>query len=181
MTLTKKEIMKKITLVLVILFTLFSCNKKENQNIENLKKNQAVLKENSKTIITEKSQKKDFINNENDTIIIENQTAVIFEPTDKSIEKRKKEIGEEDFYTGADDYMWYLNESNEYLKTKKIKILFVKNDKILKFIENNKNLTIINLSNENELWGIYLFDSKQKPKSIDMTNTSDEYMGYFNK
>ena len=50
MTHTKKEIMKKITLVLVILFTLFSCNKKENQNIENLKTNQAVLKENSKTI-----------------------------------------------------------------------------------------------------------------------------------
>lgn len=129
--------MKKVT-ILFTLFTLFSCNKKENQNVENLKKNQTVLKENNQTKIEKKLQKNHSIKSENDTLIIENKTALIFEPTDKSIVKRKKEIGEEDFYIGADDYMWYLNESNKYLETRKIKILFVKNDKILKFIEKNK-------------------------------------------
>ena len=173
--------MKKNNIILLTLFILFSCNKNENQNLENLKKNQTVLKENVKTKIAQNSLKNHSKKKENDTLIVENKIALIFEPTDKSIVRRKNEIGEEDFYIGADDYMWYLNESNKYLETQKIKIQFVKNDKVLKFIEEDKNETIIKLTNENELWGIYLFDPKQKPKRIDMTDTSEEYKKYFEK
>ena len=171
--------MKKIIQILLILFTLISCNKKENQKIENLKIDQNVLKENNETKIAKKTQNQISTKKESDTVTIENQIAVIFEPTDKSIEKRKREIGEEDFYIGADDYMWYLNESNNFLEKQKIKVLNVKNDKILKFVGENRNVTLIKLENEKELWGIYLFDLKQKPKRINMTDTEMELKEYF--
>lgn len=171
--------MKKIIQILLILFTLISCNKKEKQNIENLKIDQNVLKENNETKIAKKAQNQIYTKKESDTVTIENQIAVIFEPTDKSIEKRKREIDEEDFYIGADDYMWYLNESNKFFEKQKIKVLNVKNDKILKFVGENRNITLIKLENEKELWGIYLFDLKQKPKRINMTDTEMELKEYF--
>ena len=127
------------------------------------------------------SCKKNIEKKETNTITIEKSTVIIYEPTNKAIEKHKKEVGEEDFYIGAGDYMFYLNESNKYLELQKAKILIIKNDKILKFISADNSETIIKLNDEKEIWGIYFFDPKQKPKRIDMTGTEEEYQEYFKK
>lgn len=114
-----------------------------------------------------------------DTIVIKSQIAIIIEPTDKQIEKRKKEVGEEDFYIGADDYMFYLNESSETFRKNKLEVLNIKNGKILNFQLENGNNAILELNDEDELWQIYLFDPKLKPKKIDMTDSENEYKTYF--
>ena len=115
------------------------------------------------------------------TIIIKNKTAILYQPTDKSVQNRKNQVNEEDFYAGADDYMFYMNESEKYLKSKKINLLSIKNNKVLKFVSANKTITYINLNEENEIWGIYFFDSKQKVKKVDMTAIGEEYNRYFVK
>ena len=168
--------MKKYKSILFALLTLISCNQKENHREENLKE--------KKTISSKKNENRKSENNETsknviDTIIIKSQIAIIIEPTEKQIEKRKKEVGEEDFYIGADDYMWYLNESTETFRKNKLNVLNIKNDKIIKFEMENGNNAILELNGENELWQIYLFDPKLKPKKIDMTDSENEYKTYF--
>ena len=168
--------MKNYISVFLTLFTLISCNQTVNQKEENL---------NSITTISEKKVSKKKINNTKsnkngiDTVVIKNQTAIIIEPTDKQIEKRKREIGEEDFYIGADDYMWYLNESTETFRKNKLNVLNIKNGKIIKFEMENGNNAILELNGKDELWQIYLFDPKLKPKKIDMTDSETEYKTYF--
>lgn len=124
------------------------------------------------------SEKKTLQKVKNDTLVIENRSAIIYEPTDERINKLKKEVGEEDFYIAADDYLFYLNDSYKYLESQKMKIVMTKNDKVLKFILADKSITTIKLDLEKEIWGIYLFDPKQKPKKIDMTATADEFKEY---
>ena len=168
--------MKNYISVVLALFTLISCNQTVNQKEENL---------NSITTISEKKVSTKKINNTKsskngiDTVVIKNQTAIIIEPTDKQIEKRKKEVGEEDFYIGADDYMWYLNESTETFRKNKLNVLSIKNGKIIKFEMENGNNAILELNGKDELWQIYLFDPKLKPKKIDMTDSENEYKTYF--
>ena len=168
--------MKNYISVVLALFTLISCNQTVNQKEENL---------NSITTISEKKVSTKKINNTKsskngiDTVVIKNQTAIIIEPTDKQIEKRKREIGEEDFYIGADDYMWYLNESTKTFRKNKLNVLNIKNGKIIKFEMENGNNAILELNGKDELWQIYLFDPKLKPKKIDMTDSENEYKTYF--
>ena len=168
--------MKKYKSILFALFTLISCNQKENHSEENLKDAKTIS---SKKMKIEKLKITETSKNVIDTIIVKSQIAIIIEPTEKQIEKRKKEVGEEDFYIGADDYMFYINESTKTFNKNKLKILNVKNDKIINFKLENGNNAILELNDEGELWLIYLFDPKLKPKKIDMTDSENEYKNYF--
>ena len=168
--------MKNYKLVFLAIFTLISCTQIVNQKEDNLN---SVTTISEKKVANKKTDIAEISKNRIDTIVIKNQTAIIIEPTDKQIEKRKKEVGEEDFYIGADDYMWYLNESTETFRKNKLNVLNIKNGKIIKFEMENGNNAILELSGEEELWQIYLFDPKLKPKKIDMTDSENEYKTYF--
>lgn len=164
--------MKKYTLVLFSLLIIVSCNENKKKVVEksNIVKSIAVSKFNSSNSLISKVT--------SDTLIIKSKCAIIYQPTEKNIEKRKKEIGKEKFYVGADDFLFYLNESNEYLESKEIKIITTENDKILKFISSNKNVTIINLDLEKDVVGIYFFNPQQAPKKINIMAISDEFESY---
>ena len=163
--------MKKYKSILFALFTIISCNQKENHSEENLK--------GAKTIENRKVENTESSKNVIDTISVKSQIAIIIEPTEMQIEKRKKEVGEEDFYIGADDYMFYINESTKTFNKNKLKVLNIKNDKIINFEFENGNNAILELNEEGELWKVYLFDPKLKPKKIDMTDSENEYKNYF--
>lgn len=165
--------MKKYILLLLGLFIMISCNENKKKDLE---KSNIVGK---KIIVSKKLTTNNLLSKvSNDTIIIESKCAVIYEPTEKYIEKSKKDVGEENFYVGADDFLFYISEANEYLESKKIKIITTENDKILKFISNNKRVAIVKPDLEKELFGIYLFDPKQDPKKINITAISDEFESY---
>ena len=163
--------MKKYKSILFALFTIISCNQKENHSEENLK--------GAKTIENRKVENTESSKNVIDTISVKSQIAIIIEPTEMQIEKRKKEVGEEDFYIGADDYMFYINESTKTFNKNKLKVLNIKNDKIINFEFENGNNAILELNEQGELWKVYLFDPKLKPKKIDMTDSENEYKNYF--
>ena len=163
--------MKKYKSILFALFTIISCNQKENHSEENLK--------GAKTIENRKVENTESSKNVIDTISVKSQIAIIIEPTEMQIEKRKKEVGEEDFYIGADDYMFYINESTKTFNKNKLKVLNIKNDKIINFEFENGNNAILEFNEEGELWKVYLFDPKLKPKKIDMTDSENEYKNYF--
>ena len=169
--------MKIIALITFIVLSFIICNEKDQQSLKesnNQNDSQKIIElQNVKM-----SRSKILVKRNNDTLVIENRSAIIYEPTDKRINKLKKEFGEEDFYTSADDYLFYLNESNKYLESQKMKIVMTKNDKVLKFILADKSVTTIKLDLEKEIWGIYLFDPKQQPKRIDMTAIDEEYKEY---
>lgn len=168
--------MKNYKSVFLAFFALISCNQIVNHKEDNLD-NGATISE--KKVENKKNDNAEISKNRIDTIVVKNQTAIIIEPTDKQIEKRKKEVGEEDFYIGADDYMWYLNESTETFRKNKLNVLNIKNGKTIKFEMENGNNAILELNGEDELWQIYLFAPKLKPKKIDMTDSENEYKTYF--
>jgi hypothetical protein len=168
--------MKNYKSVFLAFFTLISCNQIVNHKEDNL---DSVTTISEKKVENKKNDNAEISKNRIDTIVVKNQTAIIIEPTDKQIEKRKKEVGEEDFYIGADDYMWYLNESTETFRKNKLNVLNIKNGKTIKFEMENGNNAILELNGEDELWQIYLFDPKLKPKKIDMTDSENEYKTYF--
>jgi hypothetical protein len=168
--------MKSYKSVFLVFFTLISCNQIVNHKEDNL---DSVTTISEKKVENKKNDNAEISKNRIDTIVVKNQSAIIIEPTDKQIEKRKKEVGEEDFYIGADDYMWYLNESTETFRKNKLNVLNIKNGKTIKFEMENGNNAILELNGEDELWQIYLFDPKLKPKKIDMTDSENEYKTYF--
>lgn len=114
-----------------------------------------------------------------DTLIIDRQAAVFYQPDSLQIEKRMKEVGEADFRAGADDYIYYVNTSVEYLEKKGLPVLDAKNKKYLKFVLTGKQHQFIKLDTLEELWGIYLFDPKKSVYAADMTIIEDEYKSYY--
>jgi hypothetical protein len=95
------------------------------------------------------------------------------------MEKRMKLVGEADFRAGADDYIYYVNTSAEYLEKQGLPVLAARNKKYLKFVLANRQVQIVKLDTLEELWGLYLFDPKKKPSSVDITVIEDEYKNYF--
>ena len=156
----------------LLLLTVTSCSGK----IE--KKDKASLQE---SLIDTSGKVKDTLANvdNSDTLIIDRKAAVFYLPDSLQIEKRKKEIGEENFYIGADDYLNYLHTSNDFLDSVKLPVLYAENKKYLKFIGNNNSQTIIRLDTLSELWGIYLYDPGKKEKLVDMLTIEEEYNNYF--
>lgn len=80
---------------------------------------------------------------------------------------------------GADDYIFYLNNSLEFLEKQKLSINITKHEKVLQFILSDKSKVYIKLDTLQELWGIFLFDPHANPKLIDMTTIEEEYQNYY--
>jgi hypothetical protein len=148
---------------------LSSCNQKSPNG--NLKTDQL---DTTNRII---SQEKQIIAT-NDTLIVNKTCAVIVTADSLQIAKRKEELGDE-FYIGADDYAFYLNETQIFLDSVKLKTIDCKGKKYLKFIYIDNKQEVINLTDLDELWKVYLFDPKRNSKSINMTMINEEYTSYF--
>lgn len=115
-----------------------------------------------------------------DTVSIEHAGAVFFSPDSAAIEKRKKEVGEEDFYIGADDYMYYMHLSHDYLEKQDLPITMVKTNQVIKF-ESPGQSEVIRLATLPELWGVYLFQPGKPVHFADILDMEAEYKKYFGK
>jgi hypothetical protein len=117
----------------------------------------------------------------NDTLIVDRQAAVFIEPDSIRIEREKKQSSEEDFYTAADDYLYYLSSVNKFLDSVKLRKLYTTDKKYIKFISNDKSEQLIKIDELPQLWSIYFFDPRKKAKDIDMTMVWEEYEEYYSK
>jgi hypothetical protein len=113
-----------------------------------------------------------------DTLFIDSRAAVFFQPDSLTIEKKIKEQGEE-FLLGMDDYLHYMSESQEYLEKQGVPILNAKGEKFLKFTMANKSSKVINVRNQEDLWGVYLFDPNKQPHFGDILNMEEDFKSYF--
>lgn len=115
---------------------------------------------------------------ETDTLIVTSRAAVFYQPDSLQIEARMKEAGEEDFRAGMDDYLYYLNESWQYLESRGLPVLDAKNRTFIKFVGTDSN-QLVRLDTVPELWGVYLFDPAKRYYKADMTVVDEEYKAYF--
>lgn len=165
--------MKQIIKILILCSVLNSCVSGSEQDGERS------LPRLDSIVPSVLSQKKKPFQLAGDTIIVCDRVAVIIEPDSARIERSKMEVGEEVFYVGADDYLFYLNKSSEFLDSLKLTIIDVKEEKFLKFVLNDKSYHVIKPDTLPDLWNIYLFDPSRKAQKIDMTMIEDEYKNYF--
>jgi hypothetical protein len=114
-----------------------------------------------------------------DTLIIQQRCAVFYAPDSVQMEKRMKLVGEEEFRAGADDYIYYINTSVDYLEKQYLSVINAKDRKYISFITADKRSQLIKLDTLEELWGIYLFDPNKKPYHSDLTIIEEEYKEYF--
>ncbi len=122
--------------------------------------------------------KKNIVKN-GDTLAIDRKSAVFFQPDSLQMEERMKKVGEKDFRAGADDYIYYINISAEFLEKQGLPVLNAKGKKYLKFLTSDKKAELVKLDTLRELWGMYLFDPEKKPHYADIIEIEDDYKSYF--
>ena len=167
-----------LKLIVLLFLILASCDDSSHQDTTSIKSTRGDTT--FQTDTTHKSLIASATNSaNNDTLIVDRQAAVFIEPDSLKIESRKKQIGEEDFYTGADDYLFYMNTAHEFLDSIKLTSLNAKEKKFIKFIRSDKTHQVIKLDKLPELWSIYFFDPTKKAKQVDMTIIDEEYKSYF--
>jgi hypothetical protein len=116
---------------------------------------------------------------DNDTMLVDKKCVVFFQPDSALIELHMKKSKEEDFRAGADDYMYYINESWQYLDKKGIKILDAKDKKYLGFISVDKKMQLVKLDTLPDLWGLYFFDPAKQPHYADIMDIESDYDNYY--
>jgi len=99
----------------------------------------------------------------------------------------KKELGENDFYTAADDVAYYMGEATIFLdsscKADGIKMYMCNGDSVssVRFmLSNGSGLTTLP-DTLTELEGIYFFDPAGRRYAADITDISAEYERFFKK
>lgn len=115
-----------------------------------------------------------------DTVVISERAAIFFDPDTVQIEKAKKEcLEEDDFYTAADDNLYYMWLASNFIDSVKLKKVDIMGKKVLKFVSATGGATFVNLDTVNWLWGVYFFDPQKKPHDADVVSIEEEYHKYF--
>ena len=102
--------------------------------------------------------------------------AVLIYPTEQQINSEKEKIGEEDFYTIAGDYNFYMGNLIEPMQQLEIKTITAQK-RILKFQGTDKDY-IIDLDKKGSLdlpyWKAILFTKSNAPIFIEVTDTDND-------
>lgn len=117
--------------------------------------------------------------NTTDTLVIDKNAAIYYNPDSIQMAKWKKDVGEKDFETVADDWSFYINSANEFLKTTTLPVEDASGKKVLKFIKADRTVTLIRLDTLSNFWGYYLFSTGKAPQFADITMMEDSYKKYF--
>lgn len=184
--------MKTLFYILIIPLVIFSCNSgKDKSTTTETFRDTAIGTRDSTyskkdysndefdTLAIDRRKEKDYANSEADTLIIDRRSAVFYQATDAQIAKRKREIGEDTFYIGADDYLFSMHESYDFLETKKLPLIDAGDKRYVKFICSDKSVTMVFLDTLPDLWGFYLFDPRKKPLFADIAMMEEEYAKYY--
>jgi hypothetical protein len=105
--------------------------------------------------------------------------ALIYSPDSLKILELKKD-GEENFYTAADDAMYYIAQSREFLQKNSIKVIETQ-VRSVDFYNGTKLVKHIDLNSVDNAWGIILFNGIDEPVESDMTSIELEFGQVMNK
>lgn len=110
--------------------------------------------------------------------LIDFPCAVLVYPSNKTIARLKKEGPEDDFYTAADDNLYYMSQCIDYLDSVKTKKLTRETEGVVFFKTAAGKVYKIHL--DSLQWGVLLFNGKSKPIEADMTSIENDYKPYMN-
>lgn len=118
-----------------------------------------------------------------DTLKISGQVAVFFLSDTSQLQKVKSLISPDIFESLTHDCFYQMRNAKIVLKKnwKKVKIIETSKARWLVFEYANHTQSLVDLDTNNELCGIYLFNSKSAPLFIDMMNIDTRAEFYFNK
>ena len=111
-------------------------------------------------------------------ITIDKRTAVYYSPDSVQVQ-REVNKEEEEFYTAADDNIYYMSQARHFTDSLKLNAVDVIGQKFIKFICQDGTSVIIKKDTLQSLWGVYLFDPGKKPMEADMMNIGADYKSYF--
>lgn len=116
----------------------------------------------------------------NDFTLITEKAGIFISPDTVEIERLKQEYGEEDFYTAADDNLYYEYEADKHLEQKGIKTIYPKT-RYLKFkTSSGKEYFFDTKPESGPNWYLMLFDpSKNYPVIISTIDIVEEHNKYF--
>lgn len=140
-------------IILILLFILFiSCKYKEQKIVTNE---------------VSSIEKKD-------TFFIENNQVLFISPSSKDFDEMKKRMGEENFYTIADDANFYGANAYEFLDSLNVSYANTDSDAIVAYKKNNKTEILIPIKSK---WYSLLNKNEQLIK-IDLVTFEDNYKKY---
>jgi hypothetical protein len=119
----------------------------------------------------------------NDTLAIENRAAVFYLPDSLQLDKIKTISKKENYETEVHNCFFLMQNARNVLKKywPKIHIIETSQNRFLLFLKANKTKTCIDLNNEGDMCGIFLFDGKKEPELVDMMNIDTALGFYFDK
>jgi hypothetical protein len=119
---------------------------------------------------------------QHEIFIVDSAAAVITILSTTEIEKRHKKSTDEDFYTGADNQMFYASEAQSFLERQPIKLIGLDPDyKYLAFKQANGVLHKIKLDTVVFISNLYFFDPQKRFHKVDMLDVEAEYKKYFGR
>jgi hypothetical protein len=86
--------------------------------------------------------------------------AIFIDPTDEELDKMKKDNGEEDFYTIADDNVYFNSQASDYLKEKNVASCHTENEKHAFITKDNKRYE---LDKACSYWCLIIWNGRDKP------------------
>jgi len=99
--------------------------------------------------------------------------AILYEADPTKIKAFKAKMNEEDFYTVADDSMWYLAQAREFLEKQNVEIVDTKESKILLTGKNHKPVQIdVPID---QCAALYFYDGINPPVEADLTMVDEDY------
>lgn len=118
-----------------------------------------------------------------DTLVIDKQAAVFFTADSAHAERFKAKFGA-GAYDGTDHECFYqMKNSRTSLKEHwpQVHIYEVKSNTVLLFVKEDGQKTIIDLSQKNDLCGLFIFNRKKDPLPADMMGIGTSLETYFLK
>ncbi len=113
--------------------------------------------------------------------VIDFSCALIIDPTADQVDEMKKKEGEENFYVGADDAIFYQAQALDLIDSAVVKKEFVKKQ-FIKFIGVDKTWTLDIRKKNLPAWNLILFNRKKTPQpEPTISLTFEKVKEYFEK
>lgn len=112
--------------------------------------------------------------------LISDKAGIFVGPDSIQIEQLKSELGEEDFYTVADDNNYYESEARYFLEQKFIRVVYPKTQYLRFRTSTGKEYIFDTKSKVNRGWLTILFNpKKESPIIVSLADIDFEFESYF--
>lgn len=107
---------------------------------------------------------------------ISEPAAVYFHPDSIKLDKLEEAMGE-NFFTAAEESMFNISSSREFLIKQKVKILETE-ARELHFKKSDGSVKVIDLQDAKYTWGLFLFNGQSDPVQADLKDPAKQFNAY---